>query len=364
MALAESQSLQKLQMDCGAVSSPSARAMGHLWRVTTCLQDLYMEMGNFERAEHIDQLFLAESFGSNRSLVTLYLHCGDTGPGTATQLVLQHLGAQNSTLRTLILQGEWNGRNRWYSAMGQFIGTTCALQDLEIRVLSFTKEDENMEVLVNALMANSSLTTLKLSNCRMDVDASRLFIQFVQQHCNRGGNRVRELHLTECFMHNRALGGVAATMLIDSKLELLHLQGNGSYCHGKVDYVSFFGVLSAHTKRIQLPRLKLGTLSREEVMSMLRYMETSVHLRELSVHLARWLDGRFRMRERGQTVCRALFHCASLHRVELWNDGYPRTHVATMRQMKNVASRLRSKPAPSSTAGRCARRVGTGYTTQ
>jgi hypothetical protein len=209
--------------------------------------------------------------------------------------------------------------------------------------------DPLRNVLVNALRSNVSVTLLHLSTCRLDVNASRLFVEFVQTWCNSEephGSRVRELQLEWCSVvddtneqrveERRDIGEMAAAMLVDSSLQVLHLDGT------RIDYVTFFALLSAYSARINLPCLKFGLLLDVEMNALMQYLATCLHLRELVVRLEP-------ESVHSRLLCRALCQSASLYHVDVcygrYNSyGEPVLTASETRMVESACERNRHVP--------------------
>jgi hypothetical protein len=197
------------------------------------------------------------------------------------------------------------------------IETAPALQDFHLVSFSFTENE--MQMLVNGLNSSRSHTTLELCGGKLDMAASRLFIDFVQTRCNSqgpDGNRLRELRLCGSPMGEQGMGEAAATMLIDSSLQVLDLE---RYHYGHFDCVQFFAVLSRNSARIRLPCLKLWLWKDKEVLVLMHYLATCLHLRELVVTLAA------ESVRSQRALYPVLYQNASLYCVELWVRTFDRS---------------------------------------
>jgi hypothetical protein len=321
MALADSLSLQKLDICEVPVT---AQAMAHLLQTTDKLQNLVTDLSDFEHAHHADQMQLAEAFAGNRSLEIVHLSYF-WAPALA-DLVVRHLGL-HSTLRVLRLQHGWNCR--WFESLGRLIETTPALQDFQLDCFSFAEHE--MQILVTGLLSSRSLTTLELCGCKLDMAASRLFIEFVQTRCNSqepDGNRLRELRLYRSPMGGEA----AAAMLMNSASQVLHL--DGLQC-GHVSYTIFFAALSSNSATIRLPCLKLSLRKEQEVDALMHYLAACLHLRELVVTLAK------KSARSQRALCCALYQNASLYRVELWVRTFDRSIHTTVTEPALTAAESR-----------------------
>jgi hypothetical protein len=332
MALADSPSLQELLIFSSRFP-PTVHAVARLLLTTRTLQSLATDLTFMQQVEnHADQVLLAQAFENNRSLETLTLYC--IFSDASADLILAHLGA-HSTLRCLKLK--LGLLSHWINSLGQLIVTTCTLQELHLHAHHFA-EDE-MLVFVNALRSSVSVASLHLSRCRLDVSASQLFVEFVQSLRNPKepiGSRVRELLLEQCSVgdldneedvRERDIGEMAATMLVDSSLQALHLVGR------RVDYVTFFALLTAHSARINIPYLKFGCLLDVEMNVLLHYLATCLHLRELVVRMEPTSS-------HSRSLCRTLCQSGSLYRVDVCYGMYDSLGgpVLTARESRMVES--------------------------
>jgi hypothetical protein len=222
---------------------------------------------------------------------------------------------------------------RWLHSLDNLIVATRRLQVLHLEDFFFAQD--NMQQLVNALVANRSVTTLQLFDCTLDTDASNMFIKFVQTQCNQhgpNGNCIRKLHLTVCSFDGLDRSVAVARMLSGSRLKVLRLDGNCSFRFETktVNYVKFYKVLSANASQIHLPCLILGGLDRTDLKRALKYLATSLHLRTLVVTMGSWVHSR--------AVCRALFRCASLRQVKLTSEQHRTDTLSEQeRHMVNAA---------------------------
>jgi hypothetical protein len=145
-------------------SPPSALAMRHLLSTTTTLRSLAIDL--LVQLDDTDQRLWAEGFANNRSLQTLHF-CWETAEPMA-QRIFPLLSA-HPTLRNVSLQSSWST-----TSMECLMSTTSTLQDLHFSEFSFT--DTEMQQLVHALTAHSCVSTLQLSWCKLDANASQRFI--------------------------------------------------------------------------------------------------------------------------------------------------------------------------------------------
>jgi hypothetical protein len=190
--------------------------------------------------------------------------------------------------------------------MGWLIGPTSPLQNLHFHWFTFT--ETGMRQLLNSFVCNHSLTTLQMSEYKLDADASQLFIDFVQTRCHPqtpGGYGISKLRLTQCSMGNQNLGVATAIMLMDSTLQELHLGAKwGKY----KDCIRFFGALVNNAASIRLPFLKLGLLNKKKMDVLAQYLPTCLHLQALVVTVQSHL----------RELCCSARHCSSLTLAELW----------------------------------------------
>ena len=224
---------------------------------------------------------LAEAFGANQTLETLTLQNGSNTD--LVESVLRRLGS-HPCLRELQLICLTNVRVADIHALASLLRSTTLLVHLKLRSYIFNKEQ--MEVLVEGLHSNQSLTKLSVSGCSFNLEASDVFRCFVQTCETRSS--IRELSFDGTF----GLGAQFTGVLLGYWLILLdENQGAGSSIASSLQILDlgsnlagFFLALEDNASRILLPCLHCRDhMGRADWDALNRCLPKLVYLKELYI---------------------------------------------------------------------------------
>jgi hypothetical protein len=222
---------------------------------------------------------IAGALAENRSLLSLELQAQMHGEIAPT--LVQHLRF-HPTLRELNLRLCLDEESIPLSeAIASMLRSTSLLQHLD---LTFYKFDAAHFDLVFAPVKRPnnqrSLTKLSLGYGNFDEQATAKLIDFVQNVANTDSNVLRELCLegSENTFAGSTIGKVAAEMLVNSSLEVLHIERSE-----EGDIVEFFEGLQSNSSRVHLSSLLLHRLNSADFDAMVGYLRVTANLRHISV---------------------------------------------------------------------------------
>jgi hypothetical protein len=183
------------------------------------------------------------------------------------------------------------------TAMVNAIG--CLLRStetLQYRELSFKLDKELLRVILQALRANQTVSSLKLGDMAcFDEDAANDFVYFIRHECNRNGNVLRKLEIElpnpDMFGRVRNTGNgvdtslekVVAGMLQGSALEALHFQKRVSFL-SEADRLNVAHLcLGLMEPRVTLSSLQLATLDGAGVKGLVSFLSVATSIRHLTI---------------------------------------------------------------------------------
>jgi hypothetical protein len=308
-AIAENPNIQTFTNNCYSVGFPPP-AWTNLIAGTASISEMSLYPAK--------KYFPAEAFASNRSLVQLSI----TGYYDMLESVFFHLSF-HPTLRKLTVQiGVHYHIQPTTHGLANMLRSNSTLENLAIH--SIKLDTTTLGPVVSALESNSTLVCLGLSGSFEDDVTVKMMIEFVQNKCNRGTSRLKELRCPpretrgthrSIYFPGRYVGKpMNATMLVDSCLEILETD-NENIGTGYSNSLEFFNELTENVSAIRLSDLRLRGVGNKDAMEALtRFLHLTTTLRHLS------FDGPESELPYRERFLKAIRHNGSLHSFSLHEE--------------------------------------------
>jgi hypothetical protein len=264
-AIAQSRRISSLHLD---YVETAMERVPHFLQTTTSLKTLQIGK-RFMQPLRRAQVYV-DAFHANQTLEELELE-----DEQSVDLILPRIGSHPRLRSLRLIAAESRSR---CAGLSDFLCTTTVLEDLSLEGYEFYEEE--MTRLLAALVSNHSVTRLCLCRYRLSGAASTLFSHFVRCECNRGSNKIREIHLEpyayDCCHMN-------LPMLLPSSVDVLSIME--SYQYGFSPMESFFDKLmkAPSIGTCKYPSLRISFCTKSGVDAMIRYLPTATTLRELVI---------------------------------------------------------------------------------
>jgi hypothetical protein len=162
------------------------------------------------------------------------------------------------------------------------IRSNCFLEKLSL--FDIKLNTDTLGPVLSALEANSTLVCLGLSGSFKNEETVKMMIEFIQNSCNSGTSRLKELHFPPRYCRTNFHGyvgkPVTAAMLVGSGLEIFETSNN---CCDSNDNAAFFNELTENVSATRLNNLRIsGIGSRVAHEALARFLRLTTTLRHLS----------------------------------------------------------------------------------
>jgi hypothetical protein len=263
-AIAQSRRISSLHLD---YVDTAIEGVPHFLQTTTSLKTL--QIGRFLQPLRRVQVYV-DAFNANQTLEELELQHEQS-----VDLILPHIGSHPRLRSLRLIAAEHRSR---CAGLSDFLCTTTVLEDLSLE--GYELLEEEMTRLLAALVSNHSVTRLRLCRYRLSGAASSLFSRFVRCECNRGSNKIREIHLKPYDQNRRHMN---PAMLLPSSVDVLSIMESCQYRFSTME--SFFDELmkAPSIGTCKYPSLRISFCATRGVNAMIRYLPTATTLRELVI---------------------------------------------------------------------------------